>query len=90
MSDNTPAQQKSSKRGRALDERFYDLTDEERAFFKQQAGIQDDDELKSHVLQVQAEAYKVCRLVPSTKRRLMMTLVQRRFILTHASDASIS
>ena len=36
------------------------LTDEERSFFKQQTGIQDDDELKAHILQVQAEAYKVC------------------------------
>ena len=44
----------------ALDERLYDLTDEERSFFKQQTGIQDDDELKAHILQVQAEAYKVC------------------------------
>jgi len=57
----------STKRGLALDERFYDLTDEECAFFKQQTGIQDDDELKTHILQVQAEAYKVCRLVPSAK-----------------------
>jgi hypothetical protein len=44
---------------RALDERLYDLTDEERSFFKQQTGIQDDDELKAHIVQVQAEAYKV-------------------------------
>ena len=86
MSDNIPVQQKSPKRGRALDERFYDLTDEERAFFKQQAGIQDDDELKTHILQVQAEVYKVCRLVPSAKRRLIM--IVHRFILTHASAAS--
>ena len=47
----------------ALDERLYDLTDEERSFFKQQTGIQDDDELKAHILQVQAEAYKVCDLM---------------------------
>ena len=69
MSDNTPAQQKSTEQGRALDERFYDLTDEERAFLKQQTGIQDDEELKTHILQVQAEAYKVCRLVSSAKPR---------------------
>lgn len=69
MSDNTPAQQKFTKQGRALDERLYDLTDEERTFFKQQTGIQDDDELKMHILRVQAEAYKVCRLVPSAKLR---------------------
>ena len=44
---------------RVLDERLYDPTDEERSFFKQQTGIQDDDELKAHIVQVQAEAYKV-------------------------------
>ena len=44
----------------ALDERLYDLSDEESSFFKQQTGIQDDDELKEHIIQVQAEAYKVC------------------------------
>ena len=59
MSVNTPAQQNSTQTSHALDERFYHLTDEERTFFKQQTGIQDDDELKAHVLEVQAEAYKV-------------------------------
>jgi hypothetical protein len=44
----------------ALDERLYDLTEEERTFFKQQTGIQGDDELKAHLFQVQAEAYEVC------------------------------
>ena len=48
----------------ALDERLYDLSDEERSFFKQQTGIQDDDELKAHIIQVQAEAYKVCNREP--------------------------
>jgi hypothetical protein len=44
----------------ALDERLYDLTEEERTFFKEQTGIQGDDELKAHLFQVQAEAYEVC------------------------------
>ena len=44
---------------KALDERLYDLSDEERSFLKEQPGIQDDDELKEHVIQVQTEAYKV-------------------------------
>ena len=48
----------------ALDERLYDLTDEERSFFKQQTGIRDDDELKAHIIDVQAEAYKVCNREP--------------------------
>ncbi|KAI0003796.1 hypothetical protein BJV74DRAFT_985535 [Russula compacta] len=42
-----------------LDERLYDPTYEELKFFKQQTGIQDDDELKAHILELQAEAYKV-------------------------------
>ena len=39
---------------------LYDLTEEERAFFKQQTRILDDDELKTHIFQLQAEAYEVC------------------------------
>ena len=46
-----------------LDERLYDLTEEERTFLKQQTGIQGDDELKAHIFQVQAEAYEVSRYI---------------------------
>jgi hypothetical protein len=61
MSDDTSAPQPPTQLHHegALDERLYDLTDDERSFFKQQTGIQDDDELKVHILQLQAEAYKV-------------------------------
>ncbi len=44
----------------ALDESLYDLTEEERIFFKQQTGIQDDGELKAHIFRVRAGAYEVC------------------------------
>ena len=40
----------------SLDERLYKL---DRAFFKQQTGIEDNDELKTHLLSIQAEAYEV-------------------------------
>ena len=49
-----------------LDESLYALSEEERTFFKQQTGISDDDELKAHILRVQAEAYEVCTLQPGT------------------------
>jgi hypothetical protein len=54
----------------ALDESLYNLTEEERTFFKQQTGIPDDDELKAHIFRVQAEAYGVCicQLEPSEKK----------------------
>jgi hypothetical protein len=39
-----------------LDERLYKV---DRAFFKQQTGIEDNDELKTHLLSIQAEAYEV-------------------------------
>ncbi|KIJ16048.1 hypothetical protein PAXINDRAFT_113810 [Paxillus involutus ATCC 200175] len=42
-----------------LQERYYKITPEQSEFFKQQTGIIDDDELKKHILAVQAEAYKV-------------------------------
>ncbi|KAI0034152.1 hypothetical protein K488DRAFT_46101 [Vararia minispora EC-137] len=43
----------------ALDESFYGLDAEEAAFYKQQTGIQDDAELKQHIMAVQAKAYSV-------------------------------
>ena len=39
-----------------LDERLYRL---DRAFFKQQTGIEDNNELKTHLLFIQAKAYEV-------------------------------
>jgi hypothetical protein len=61
-SDNISMPQESAEpipSYKALDERLYNLSDEERSFFKEQSGIQDDDELKAHIIQVQTEAYKV-------------------------------
>jgi hypothetical protein len=42
-----------------LNSDLYDIRPEEAAFFKQQTGIQDDELLKQHIIQVQAKAYKV-------------------------------
>jgi hypothetical protein len=65
-SDHISAPQETTQPSyyKALDERLYTLNDEERSFFKEQSGIQDDDELKAHFVQVQAEAYKVCNHEP--------------------------
>jgi hypothetical protein len=60
MSENTSTPQTQLSPNLTLDESFYGLTEEERTFFKQQTGIPDDDELKAHILRVQAEAYEVC------------------------------
>ncbi len=42
-----------------VDERFYILAEKEADFFKEQTGIQDDEELKEHIIKVQTEAYAV-------------------------------
>ncbi len=62
MSENISTPQRSIQLSSnlALDENLYDLDEEERTFIKQQTGIPDDDELKAHILRVQAEAYEVC------------------------------
>ena len=62
MSENTSSPQTpiQPSPNLALDENLYDLTEEECAFFKQRTGILDDDELKAHILRLQAEAYEVC------------------------------
>jgi len=41
------------------DTAFYSLTPEDAVFFKTQIGIDDDDEMKRHILEIQAKAYKV-------------------------------
>lgn len=46
-----------------LDPDLYNLQPQEAAFFKQQTGIQDDELLKQHIIQVQTEAYKVLSLL---------------------------
>ena len=77
----------------ALDERLYDLTEEERTFFKQQTGIESDDELKAHLLQVQAEAYEVCTHEHRRCQRgneLFWVCSNNRFILTLAFASFIS
>ncbi|KAI0066442.1 hypothetical protein BV25DRAFT_1988214 [Artomyces pyxidatus] len=43
----------------ALDASLYDLSDVDAAFFKEQIGISDDEELKKHLLQIQADAHAV-------------------------------
>ncbi|KAI0066448.1 hypothetical protein BV25DRAFT_1820396 [Artomyces pyxidatus] len=53
----TPAHRPTPKF--ALDESLYGLDAVESAFFKQQTGIQDDAELKEHLLQIQADAYEI-------------------------------
>lgn len=42
-----------------FDDKHYSLNPDERAFFKTQIGIQDDEELKEHIKKIQAEAYEV-------------------------------
>jgi hypothetical protein len=42
-----------------LDESLYDPDSEALAFFKKETGIDDDDALKQHVLNVQQEAFSV-------------------------------
>jgi hypothetical protein len=47
------------KRRRELDPTLYALEDDERTFIKQLTKIEDDEELKNHILTVQREAFAV-------------------------------
>lgn len=42
-----------------LDDRYYNLDEEEKIFFKKETGIQDDAELKKHIIAVQTKAFSV-------------------------------
>jgi hypothetical protein len=43
-----------------LDPSLYQLDDKEKAFFQQLIGITSDEELKEHIIKVQAKAFEVC------------------------------
>ena len=42
-----------------LDPNLYELNEEQSKFYKQLTGIDDDEEMKQHILAVQREAYEV-------------------------------
>ena len=44
---------------------FYDPDDEAKEFFKRETGIEDDEELKQHILRVQSKAFAVSFFTPS-------------------------
>jgi hypothetical protein len=44
-----------------LDETMLELNPGEEAFFKSETGIQDTEELRKHIIEVQEDAYKVSR-----------------------------
>jgi hypothetical protein len=45
-----------------LDDCFYDLQGSDLAFFQEQTGIKDEEELKKHIISVQEKAYEVGNL----------------------------
>jgi hypothetical protein len=51
-----------------LDPKYYRLKPGELAFFQQLTGVEDEQELKQHILDIQAKAYEVgIRLAGSTR-----------------------
>jgi hypothetical protein len=59
---------------------FYKPRPQDIAFFRQQTGIHDDELLKQHILQVQAEAYKVH--LPS-----LITDIHHAYFTHHFADS---
>ena len=57
--DPEPSEVKHDDWDRTLDDEFYDPDPEALAFYKKETGIDDDSELKQHILRVQKEAFSV-------------------------------
>ncbi|KAF7974801.1 hypothetical protein HWV62_11301 [Athelia sp. TMB] len=51
---------------------YYALAPQEREFLRQQTGIHNDDELKAHLVAIQAKAYQVDKVVVSFESVLML------------------
>ncbi|KAH9846620.1 hypothetical protein C2E23DRAFT_890709 [Lenzites betulinus] len=48
-----------SEKPQSLDEKYYSIDDEALGFMQTQTGIEDPDELKKHIVSIQAEAYAI-------------------------------
>jgi len=59
MASNLAAPQAIQNIAIPLDPKIYTLAEDELEFYRKETGIQDADEIKEHILQVQAEAYAV-------------------------------
>lgn len=57
MTANTMSDLSKNVYTMSLDEALYNLDQEERDFFKNETGIQGDDELKAHIIAIQTKAY---------------------------------
>ena len=74
-----------------LNEKFYDLGEDEIAFYKALTGIASDDELKQHIISVQREAYTVSGLYTSNRVEAGIVIGYRCFrILVFAGSLSQS
>lgn len=56
---DTDAQIEARLRTLQLDSTLLELGPEEEVFFKSETGIEDTEELKKHIIEVQEDAYKV-------------------------------
>ena len=71
-----------------LDPSLYGMDPTALEFFKQQTGITGDDELKQHILAVQAKAFAASKLF--SKEGLVLRDLFNRWCLTLVSTTSIS
>jgi hypothetical protein len=60
-----------------FDEQLYSLTEDEATFFNSQKGIDNDKELKDHILSIQAKAYEVYVRVISSQP--LLTCICQRY-----------
>ena len=56
-----------------LEDRLYDLSDDELEFYRKETGMEDADAIKEHILRVQAEAYAVHALAQTFLSRKNLT-----------------
>lgn len=61
------------------DDECYILDEDEKTFFKKETRIEDDNELKKHVITVQTKAYAVCFSLCRSKD-YMLIRIGNRFI----------
>ena len=68
------AEEAEALRNLTLDPELYNPSDAEKAFFKEQTGIQDDEQLREHIIAVQSEVWKVLSISHYRRRPIYLNL----------------
>ena len=86
----TPEAEKQLARLDPREENDFKIDEDGLAFMKAQTGIEDEEELKKHILAVQAEAFAVSLAVLLTSSSVIISIFPESFIPSRSTRIGVS